>query len=65
MNENIKVLKQRVHKNDRVFIDLYISWVYGQKTYFVRLKPVFGRDYDKLVSIAQEVPENELVEKYI
>lgn len=61
----MKLLKQEIVKeNGNKYTDLYAVWTYQSKTYCVRVRPVFGRDNDKLMSVAQEVPKGEVVEKY-
>lgn len=60
----MKLLKQEVENNGKKYIDLYAVWTYQSKTYCVRVRPVFGRDNDKLMSMAQEVPKGEAIEKY-
>lgn len=60
-----KLLKQNVVRDGNKYIDLYAVWVYQGKTYSVRVRPVFGRDNDKLMSIAELIPDGELPEKYV
>lgn len=45
--------------------DYYLAWVYEGKTYLVRVRPVFGKDNDKLHATAQYVPLGEMLEKYV
>lgn len=61
----MKVLKQNVERDGKKYVDLYGAWTYENKTYCVRIRPVFGKDNDKLMSIATPVPQGEQVEKYI
>lgn len=61
----VKFYKQEVERNGTKYVDLYAVWDYNDKTYFVRVRPVFGRDNDKLMAIALPVPEGEPLEKYI
>lgn len=60
----MKLLKQNIERNGVKYVDLYGAWTYDGKTYCVRIRPVFGRDNDKLMSIAETVPPGEQVEKY-
>lgn len=60
-----KLLKQDVERNGNKYVDLFACWNYQGKAYAVRVRPVFGRDNDKLMAIAEDVPAGELVEKYI
>lgn len=60
----MKLLKQNVERNGNKYVDLYACWEHESKMYCVRVRPVFGRDNDKLMSMAQEVPKGEAVEKY-
>ena len=61
----MKLLKQDIEKeNGNKYTDLYACWTFEGKTYCVRVRPVFGRDNDKLMSVAQAVPKGEAVEKY-
>lgn len=65
----MKVLRQlsdRVRTTDnKPFMDYYLVWTYNNKVYSMRIKPQFGRDYDKLFANSQEVPSGEPLEKYI
>ena len=61
----VKFFKQKVVRNGVEYVDLYASWEYQNKLYCVRVRPVFGRDNDKLMAIACEVPTGEVVQKYI
>lgn len=65
MNDNFRFYKQKVYIDNHYYIDIYVAWSFNNKTYYVRLKPVFGRDFNKLVAIAQEIPVGEPVCKYI
>lgn len=47
------------------YTDLYLAWEYKGKKYFVRVRPVFGCDNDKLLASAILVPEGEQLEKYL
>lgn len=48
----MELLKCNVERNGNEYKDLWLSWEYQGKTYFVRVRPVFARDYDKLFSSA-------------
>lgn len=64
----MKLLKQkseRLDKNGDPFEDLYLVWVYKEKTYDVRIRPFFASDYKKLFSMAETVPTGEAIEKYL
>lgn len=61
----VKLFKQAVSRNGADYTDLYATWTYQGKVYLVRVRPVFGRDNDKLMAIAEEVPTGEVVQKYI
>ena len=50
------LFKESVDKNGKKYTDLYLAWEHDCKTYFVRVKPVFGHDYDKLIATAQPLP---------
>lgn len=60
-----KLIKQRVKREGKEYIDLYALWSYEGKTYAVRVRPVFGRDNDKLMSIAELIPDGEMPQKYL
>lgn len=60
-----KLLKQKVVREGNEYVDLYAVWSYEGKTYAVRVRPVFGRDNDKLMAIAQDIPTGELPAKYL
>ena len=65
----MKLLKQtskRLRERDnKPFMDYYLTWVFEGKTYAVRIRPQFVRDYDKLYALSDTVPEGELLDKYI
>lgn len=65
----MKVFKQKSErvrsKDNKQFLDFYLAWSYNGKVYSVRINPQFPRDYDKLGAIAQEIPTNEPIEKYM
>lgn len=61
----MKLLKQDVSKNGVKYTDIYACWTYEGKAYAVRVRPVFGKDYDKLIANAQTVEEGEIIDKYI
>lgn len=51
----MELTKTKVCKEDgREFTDLYLTWMYEGKEYKVRVRPVFARDYDKLIASAVE-----------
>ena len=60
-----KLVKQKVERNGVEYVDLYALWVYEGKPYAVRVRPVFGRDNDKLMSIAELIPTGETPAKYL
>lgn len=47
------------------YTDLYLSWEHEGKTYFVRVRPVFGVDNKKLLAAAVHVPSGEPFDKYL
>lgn len=52
--------KINIERLGNTYTDLYLSWEYEGKTYYVRVRPVFTRDYDKMIANAkplQNVPE--------
>lgn len=62
----VKQESERVRsKDNRPFMDLYLTWTYEGKNYVVRVRPQFYCDYDKLCAVASTVPVGELIEKYI
>lgn len=48
----MELVKTKVVRNDTEYTDLFLSWEYEGKTYLVRVRPVFSRDYDKLIATA-------------
>lgn len=62
----MKLLKQAVTKeNGNKYVDLWLTYETKEKVCAVRVKTVFGREFEKLCDIAQEVPTNEPIEKYL
>ena len=61
----MKLIKQKVERNGEQYNDLNLVWQYKNKVYVVRVRPCFGRDNDKLMAIAQPVPSDEPIEKYL
>ena len=61
----MRLLKQKVERNGVKYTDLYACWTYNGKAYAVRVRPVFGRDNDKLIAIAETVEDGEMLEKYL
>ena len=66
----VKVFKQKSstrfrEKDNRPFVDFYISWTYNSQPYAIKIKPQFASDYDKLFAMAEEVPAGELIDKYL
>lgn len=57
MENDKKLFKKSVVKDNRTYTDLYVSWTHNNKVYFVRVRPVFGHDYDKLIATAEPLPE--------
>lgn len=48
----MELLKVDVNRNGNDYKDLYLSWEYQGKVYYVRVRPVFARDFDKLFAVA-------------
>ena len=61
----MKLFKTKVVRDGEKYVDLNLCWQYNGKTYLVRVRPVFGRDNDKLIAIAQNLTEGEMLEKYL
>lgn len=61
----MKLIKKQVEREGNTYTDFYLAWQYNNKLYAVRVRPVFGRDNDKLHSVAQEVCGEEPFEKYL
>lgn len=64
----VNLLKQKSTRCDSKgvpFNDLYVVWSHDNKTYAVRVKPSFSKDYRFLLSVAREVPQGEPLEKYM
>lgn len=51
----MELTKEKVNRNDCEYTDLYLSWEYEGKHYKVRVRPVFARDYDKLIASAKDI----------
>ena len=51
----MELVKTKVLKNDKEYIDLYLKWTYEGKEYLVRVRPVFACDYDKLIATSNEL----------
>lgn len=55
----MELCKINVERLGNSYTDLYLSWEYEGKKYYVRVRPVFARDYNKMIASAtplQEVP---------
>ena len=48
----MELTKEKVNRDGREYVDLFLSWEYEGKNYKVRVRPVFSRDYDKLIATA-------------
>ena len=48
----MELIKETVVRNGVEYTDLFLLWEYEGKTYKVRVRPVFSRDYDKLMATA-------------
>lgn len=58
----MKLLKQKVERNGAKYTDIYACWSYNGKDYAVRVRPVFNRDYDKLIAAAETMETGEKLE---
>lgn len=47
--------KQKVYKDNKVYIDLYLIWHHEGKNYKVRIEPRFNNDKVLLLSQAKEL----------
>lgn len=61
----MKLFKTRIEREGQRYVDLNLCWQYEGKYYKVRVRPCFGKDNDKLIAIATDLPEGELPEKYL
>lgn len=52
--------KQKVYKDNKVYIDLYLIWTHEGKNYKVRVEPRFLHDKVLLLSEAKELEPLEL-----
>jgi hypothetical protein len=55
---NVKLLKNKVAKDDRIYTDLFLSWSHNNKVYFVRVEPRFSKDWKLLLANAEELGDN-------
>lgn len=51
------LFKKKVEKNGKEYIDLYLTWMFEDKVYKVRVNPTFKKDYKFLVSQAVDVED--------
>ena len=56
---------ERCDKNGKPYIDFFLSWSQGNKTYLVRVFPSFARDYKLFAANAEKIPQGESIEKYL
>lgn len=56
MND-LKLHKDKVVKDDRVYTDLYLSWSHNNKVYLVRIEPRFPKDWKLLLANAKELSD--------
>lgn len=61
----LKQPSKNVDEKGRPYTDLYLGWVYEGRPYVVRVHHVFACDFDKLLAVAQLVPQGEMLEKYL
>lgn len=53
----MKLYKNKVRKDDKLYTDLNLSWDYNGKTYLVRVRPVFASDFALLLGASEPLPE--------
>lgn len=56
---------ERYDKNGKPYIDFFLTWSHGNKTYLVRVFPSFAHDYKLFVANAEKIPQGESIEKYL
>ena len=65
----MRLLKQNSEnvrsKDNKAFVDFYLVYSYKGLPRFVRVRPVFGADYEKFYALAETIPSGEDVEKYL
>lgn len=54
---HMELYKNKVVKDGKTYTDLNVSWSHEGKTYIVRVRPVFARDFALLLSHAEPLPE--------
>lgn len=52
-----KKTSERVNEKGSHWVDLYLTWEYNGKTFCVRIKPQFLKDYGFLLAHAQTLDE--------
>lgn len=61
----VKIASDRKDEKNNPYTDLYLCWSYGDKTYHVRVRPVFSCDIKTLMSQALEVDSLSNLSKYV
>lgn len=61
----MKVFNQKVERDGITYNNISVAWIYNNRVYYVRVRPVFGKDNKQLISMAEEIPATEPIEKYM
>lgn len=61
----MELTKEKVNRNECEYTDLYLTWEYEGKCYKVRVRPVFARDYDKLIATAKDIAKQRVPRDFL